>query len=165
MSAKRLTPFSVRRSPQFIASFSKTALGSVPTRRGASGSRTFQTCTLSTPLVTKSGAVFMKQPEMPAVPGGMVSGTGDVLDPVALDGGGAGALAQGRTLVEVGAAVRLGGRQQPEGEGGRRERRHEGGDAAAAGSATCTWCLHGTSNDRRWVRSHPTLPVAGPARG
>ena len=69
MRAKRLTPFAVRRSPQFIASFSKTTLGRVPTRRGSSGLRTLKTRTLSTPLVTNSGALFMKQPEMPAVPG------------------------------------------------------------------------------------------------
>ena len=62
---KRRTPFLVRRSPQFIASFSKSRFGSMPTRRGLAGSATLKTRIESSPLVTKSGAVCRKQPEMP----------------------------------------------------------------------------------------------------
>ena len=52
-----------------MASFSNTTLGSTPARVGLVPSETSQTVTDSRPLVTNSGAVFMKQPEMPAVPG------------------------------------------------------------------------------------------------
>ncbi len=69
ISTNRRMPLLVRRSPQFIASFSNSAFARVPTRRGLAGSATFQTRSVSTPLVTNSGAVRRKQPEMPACEG------------------------------------------------------------------------------------------------
>ena len=126
MSAKRLVPAAVRRSPQFIASFSNSRLGSVPTELRLAGLPTFHTWRLSMPLVTKIGAVFMKQPEMPAGRGCSQRGEVAALQRGGRPGGGEGRLAQPELVgLGLGRADRADedardqGRGRGEREGGR----------------------------------------------
>ena len=72
-SANRWMPVDVIRSPQFMASFSKTRFGRVPTSFGASGLRTSYTLIESMLETTNSGLVLRKHPEMPAEPGSVLT--------------------------------------------------------------------------------------------
>ena len=154
----------VRRSPQFMASFSNRAWGRMPTSVGSVASETSHTRIESTPLVTKSGAVCRKQPEIATWPGldarcwtlPLISGGVGAVAPRAPAGAARGA--HGRACAEAGAAsgqrCRRGSPRRRRGRAGcacTAQRAARAPVTRVAGQAGCISCMVEDSRSR-WRR-------------